>query len=61
MPTNEINRRRRTFNGDKFKLFGIMGCKPCTVKWKHALQQKDRKVRVLKVKKGYEVWATWQK
>jgi hypothetical protein len=58
---NQINRRRRNFNGDEFKLFGIMGCKPCTQKWKRALHQKDRKVRILKVKKGYEVWATWQK
>jgi hypothetical protein len=61
MARNEINKRRMVIKGDDFRLLGVMGCKPCTVKWKQSLQGNDRKVRIVKVKKGYEVWATWQK
>jgi hypothetical protein len=49
-------KRRKKVDGKQFKLLGVMGCKPCSEKWERALQKKNRKVRVNKLKGGYEVW-----
>lgn len=48
--------RTRTFNGQKFKLLGLLTCKPCVEKWKQTLHKKGKLYRIVKTKAGYEVY-----
>jgi hypothetical protein len=53
----EVDFKRRKKEGIiYFKLYGILSCKKCADKWKKALMDKGKKVRLRKGEKGWEIW-----
>jgi len=50
--------KRRRIGEFKLKKFGILSCEKCANNWKRKLMKQGKKVRLEKVGKVWELWAS---